>query len=361
MRPRRRAHASAALALPLLTPASCAGVLTLEFARGSEATGSVRAGGDVLRRDARAAGRRHADPQPESPRSSVQRRRCLNSRKSSRSAAGSPPSWTGARFERVTLRRPDLRIPFPRRFAARLTGATVLALTRRAKYLVAELSSGETLVMHLGMSGSFRVDRAAPATPDRHDHVIFEMSNGAVVTFNDPRRFGFMDLLTPRRLAAHPALSALGPEPLSDAFDAAALAAACGGQEDLAQGGAPRSARRRRPRQHLRRRSAAPRGTVAAAGRGDDCDAGGQAASRGPPPERGDQRGPAWRRWRVSAAASTGASGFASTIAKARRAWPAAAAARFTPHPDRPFDLLLPRLPALAAGLKACATDVGYT
>ena len=139
------------------------------------------------------------------------------------------PVMDGARFERVTLRRPDLRIPFPRRFAARLTGETVLAVTRRAKYLVAALSSGETLVMHLGMSGSFRVDRAAPRTPGRHDHVIFEMSNGAVVTFNDPRRFGFMDLLTPRRLAAHPALSALGPEPLSDAFSGASLAAAAAG------------------------------------------------------------------------------------------------------------------------------------
>ena len=141
------------------------------------------------------------------------------------------PVIDGARFDRVTLRRPDLRFPFPRRFAARLTGETVLALTRRAKYLVAALSSGETLVMHLGMSGSFRVDRAAPPTPDRHDHVIFEMSNGAVVTFNDPRRFGFMDLLTPRRLAAHPVLSVLGPEPLSDAFDAAALAVAAAGKK----------------------------------------------------------------------------------------------------------------------------------
>lgn len=137
------------------------------------------------------------------------------------------PVMNRARFDRVTIRRPDLRVPFPRRFAARLTGETVLALTRRAKYLVAELSSGETLVMHLGMSGSFHVGRAAPAPPDRHDHVVFDMSSGAVVTFNDPRRFGFMDLLTPRQVAAHPALSRLGPEPLSDAFTAEALALAC--------------------------------------------------------------------------------------------------------------------------------------
>jgi formamidopyrimidine-DNA glycosylase len=142
---------------------------------------------------------------------------------------------TGARYTRVTVRRPDLRIPFPRRFAVRLTGETVVALTRRAKYLVAELSSGETLLMHLGMSGSFRVERAgtggrAQRPPGLHDHVVFEMSTGAVVTFNDPRRFGFMDLLTPRQLAAHPALRTLGPEPLSEMFDAFSLALALKGK-----------------------------------------------------------------------------------------------------------------------------------
>jgi formamidopyrimidine-DNA glycosylase len=144
---------------------------------------------------------------------------------------------TLARFTRVTVRRPDLRGPFPRRFAARLTGATVLALTRRAKYLVAELSSGETLVMHLGMSGSFRVERPGsgagrpPRAPGAHDHVVFDMSTGTVVTFNDPRRFGVMALLTPRQLAAHPALSTLGPEPLSEAFNASTLALACKGKK----------------------------------------------------------------------------------------------------------------------------------
>jgi formamidopyrimidine-DNA glycosylase len=144
---------------------------------------------------------------------------------------------TGARFTRVIVRRPDLRIPFPRRFAARVTGETVVALTRRAKYLVAGLSSGETLLMHLGMSGSFRVEHGltgnslALRPPGRHDHVVFEMSNGALVTFTDPRRFGFMDLLTPRRLATHPVVSTLGPEPLSAAFDAASLAMACRGRK----------------------------------------------------------------------------------------------------------------------------------
>ena len=146
----------------------------------------------------------------------------------------------GARFEEVVLRRPDLRTPFPRRFTVRLVGCTVLALTRRAKYLVAALSSEETLLMHLGMSGSFHLlpAGAAEGSPggrrpdglDPHDHVVFRMSSGAVVTFNDPRRFGFMDLVPAGQLATHPELGALGPEPLSPEFDAFALARACRGR-----------------------------------------------------------------------------------------------------------------------------------
>ena len=135
----------------------------------------------------------------------------------------------GARFVRVELRRPDLRTAFPRRFAARLKGQTVVRLDRRAKYLLAVLSSSETLLMHLGMSGSLRA--GAQAEANRHDHVVFHMSSGATVTFNDPRRFGFMDLLTPKQLTSHPTLSRLGPEPLSAAFDAAALARACRGKK----------------------------------------------------------------------------------------------------------------------------------
>jgi len=145
-----------------------------------------------------------------------------------------------ARFVRVVVRRADLRIPLPKTFSARLTGLTVLAVRRRAKYLLAELSSDETLVMHLGMSGSFRADLDGNAgrsgagmaeKPRRHDHVVFHMSSGAIVTFNDPRRFGFMDLVPPGQLANYPALRALGPEPLSADFDAAALAAACKGKK----------------------------------------------------------------------------------------------------------------------------------
>jgi formamidopyrimidine-DNA glycosylase len=138
------------------------------------------------------------------------------------------PAMEGARFVRVLLRRGDLRTAFPRHFAARLKGRTVLRLDRRAQYLLAALSSGETLLMHLGMSGSFRVERTVHSA--RHDHVVFHMSSGFIVTFNDPRRFGLMNLLTPLQLAKHATLSRLGPEPLSAAFDAAALARACQGK-----------------------------------------------------------------------------------------------------------------------------------
>lgn len=111
-------------------------------------------------------------------------------------------------------------------------------LTRRGKYLLATLSSGEVLLMHLGMSGWFRVEpvtaRKARRDPDvdlerRHDHVVFQMSSGFTVTYSDPRRFGLMDLLG-GTTGSQPPLGGLGPEPLSQAFDAAALAAACAGR-----------------------------------------------------------------------------------------------------------------------------------
>jgi len=142
------------------------------------------------------------------------------------------PVMEGARFERVELRRPDLRAPFPRRFAARLRGQTVQALDRRGKYLLAELSSGDTLVMHLGMSGSFRVGfEREPAVGGTHDHVVFRMSSGATVTFNDPRRFGSMRLSPKTERLRRGAVAGLGPEPLAREFDAAVLAAACRGKK----------------------------------------------------------------------------------------------------------------------------------
>ena len=144
------------------------------------------------------------------------------------------PVMAGSAIERVLTRRPNLRYPFGDDFATRLEGQTVLALTRRAKYLVAELSSGEALVMHLGMSGWFRVIRkramASGAADDAHDHVVFEMSSGAMVVFNDPRRFGFMKVMTREVMIGDRALSRLGPEPLDRAFTADALAAALKGR-----------------------------------------------------------------------------------------------------------------------------------
>lgn len=151
------------------------------------------------------------------------------------------PVVEGARFDKVIARRPDLRVAFPARFTTRLQGQTVRVLDRRGKYLLAELTSRDVLVMHLGMSGSFRVElgsvESTPAHFHRvrnaalaHDHVVFWMSSGAMVTFNDPRRFGYMDLIAADDVAAHPVVGALGFEPLSDEFDAVALAKSCRGK-----------------------------------------------------------------------------------------------------------------------------------
>ena len=139
----------------------------------------------------------------------------------------------GARFRRVIVNRPNLRIPFPAKFIERLRGQAVKSVLRRGKYLTVALSSGETLIMHLGMSGWFHVaaigDRSREADP--HDHVAFVMSSGQTVLFNDPRRFGFMDLSQRGQFDRYPALSRMGPEPLSPEFDGAALARACRGKK----------------------------------------------------------------------------------------------------------------------------------
>jgi formamidopyrimidine-DNA glycosylase len=155
---------------------------------------------------------------------------------------GLQPAMEGARFAKVELRRGDLRWPLPKDFAQRLQGKTVTGLGRRAKYLLADISSGEVLLMHLGMSGSFHVFRERGAAAlgryyhqraqhAAHDHVVFHMSSGAIVTFNDPRRFGSMKLVRRDRLDAEPLLRRLGPEPLGNAFDAAMLARACAGKK----------------------------------------------------------------------------------------------------------------------------------
>src|SRR5262249_19642884 len=155
---------------------------------------------------------------------------------------GLTPVMEGARFNKVMAHRGDLRWPLPKDFAARLEGKTVTGLGRRAKYLLVDLSSGDVLLMHLGMSGSFRVLRelrgARPGayyherTKDpAHDHVVFHMSAGARISFNAPRRFGSMKLVARAALADEPLLRALGPEPLGNEFDAAMLAHACRGKK----------------------------------------------------------------------------------------------------------------------------------
>jgi len=147
---------------------------------------------------------------------------------------GLEPVMVGAKLLSVEARRGDLRWPFPKNFAARLTGRRIERLGRRAKYLLAELDDGEVLVMHLGMSGSFRISHGDDKAPGQfhlarskdgaHDHVVFHLSSGATVTFNDPRRFGAMLLIPRAKLAEHKLFCALGPEPLDAAFEAAALA-----------------------------------------------------------------------------------------------------------------------------------------
>ena len=152
---------------------------------------------------------------------------------------GLAPAMEGARLPKVEVRDRRLRWPLAKDFEKRLTGKTVEGLGRRAKYLLADLSSGDVLIMHLGMSGSFRVGKDAKpgvyyherSKSTAHDHVVFHMSNGATVTFNDPRRFGSMKLVPRAKLEQEPLLRGLGPEPLGNEFDAAMLARACAGKK----------------------------------------------------------------------------------------------------------------------------------
>ena len=154
---------------------------------------------------------------------------------------GLQPVMEGAKILHAEARRKDLRFPFQKDFVARLTGQTVTGLGRRAKYLMADLGSGDLLLMHLGMSGSFRIEKKDKAdTPGEfhyprskdsaHDHVLFRMSSGADIVFNDPRRFGYMKIIARHAVDAEPLLKGLGPEPLGNEFDAAMLAHACAGK-----------------------------------------------------------------------------------------------------------------------------------
>ncbi len=138
---------------------------------------------------------------------------------------------------KADVRRPDLRWPFPPKMSERLSGQTVKALRRRSKYILADLDSNETLIIHLGMSGRMTVSgdplgqfhHEHPAA-EKHDHVVFDMDNGARITFNDARRFGAMDLAPTDQIEAHPLLASLGPEPLGNAFHDDYLASALKGR-----------------------------------------------------------------------------------------------------------------------------------
>ena len=144
---------------------------------------------------------------------------------------GLEPAMVGARFTTVELRRSDLRFAFPESFAERLSGRRVEGLGRRAKYLLATLDDAQVLVMHLGMSGSFRIDERLPGRfhhargkDAAHDHVVFHFSSGATIIYNDPRRFGFMQLVAANDLESHSLFRHIGVEPLGNELGGECLA-----------------------------------------------------------------------------------------------------------------------------------------
>jgi formamidopyrimidine-DNA glycosylase len=156
---------------------------------------------------------------------------------------GLAPALEGARLIKVEARRPDLRFALPDRFVDRLTGARVERLGRRGKYLLATLDSGETLISHLGMSGRYTISPPAgashqpgafhhdPGADDAHTHVLFETDAGALIAYNDPRRFGYMDLIATAELEGCAHFKGMGPEPLSNSFSPAHLQAAFSGRK----------------------------------------------------------------------------------------------------------------------------------
>jgi formamidopyrimidine-DNA glycosylase len=140
---------------------------------------------------------------------------------------GLAPALVGRRLKRVRINRPDLRFPFPENFAKRLQGRTVETLERRAKYLIAGLDNGLAWITHLGMTGRWSVVGAkqqpgdfyyAEPTDPTHTHVVIETDTGAKLEFNDPRRFGYMDLIPEKELPTHPFFKGMGPEPLGNEF-----------------------------------------------------------------------------------------------------------------------------------------------
>ena len=155
---------------------------------------------------------------------------------------GLAPVLEGARIARAQVNRPDLRWPFPERMAERLTGARIERLRRRSKYILADLDTGETLIVHLGMSGRMIVSAGEAArdmlaqfhhlhpAPEKHDHVVIDTEAGARITFNDARRFGAMDLCATEALEGHWLMQGIGPEPLGNSFDGPYLVAAFRGR-----------------------------------------------------------------------------------------------------------------------------------
>lgn len=141
---------------------------------------------------------------------------------------GLAPVLEGAVIARATAFRPDLRFPLPAGFAACIQGCRVISVDRRAKYLLVRLEGGLVMLSHLGMSGRYRIYDGAPPALAPHDHLELVTDRGVTIRYNDPRRFGILDLFAEDGLATHKLLAALGPEPLSNAFDGPALAAALG-------------------------------------------------------------------------------------------------------------------------------------
>ena len=136
------------------------------------------------------------------------------------------PVLEGRRIQRAVARRSDLRFPLPEGFGQRLTGSRVQAVRRRAKFLMIELENGSVLISHLGMTGSYRIYKDIAPPLDKHEHIILLTDDGSDIRYNDPRRFGFMDLVEAEDLASYPMLLNLGPEPLGNDFDGDVLSAA---------------------------------------------------------------------------------------------------------------------------------------
>ncbi len=141
---------------------------------------------------------------------------------------GLSPHMTGEKLVKIEQNRENLRFPFPKDFVKRLTGVKVEFLSRRAKYVLVHLSSKEILLMHLGMSGKFTVNGDVSLGDNKvnpkHDHIVFHLSNGDVIRYNDPRRFGYMDLVEEENLQNHKSFVDLGPEPLGNEFNEVTLA-----------------------------------------------------------------------------------------------------------------------------------------